>query len=355
MQQLPKSPAALFSENFFAFMLLPGFLLAICYWLVFMNFYYDAINDWLSGGFVLRTLPLETLSGEVIFSSENWKGLEKISLIRDKKRNDFAISQMHAKFRDYALSRDLKIVTPSSKRAHSLSFVDILGYVSVENYYARLTSFWDERSKIEIGGDSSISPDGEMISFIAYKHTEKELKGGFMQDVYHPASLYILKTNNSELVAVIKDVHRKSKISWSPDSKRIIFTMADEFLYIYDIHLKNTITKIAKGWAGKWSSDGEEIIYISGNHHFLVLCTPSGKINNVIRGNNVLNMTFSPDRRYVVYVRQSWHQLGLERKVTLEVSTRNGSAKNTIQQQTSGIGFSMNSLFLRGFLSWIKN
>ncbi len=354
-------------------------VLIVIYCLVFVFYAFGPINRWKSDGHTLRRIPNNALSGKILFPTDKQEGIFTLS-ISEHDNKEFVTDVVETRIKDYYLTEEIKIIDNMGNIIPMTSYVSdtgilgkkimnsvgkpnpsrrvpyydrrIIGYDPGNKYFVRLNELLsDNKQNIRIRC-SRLSPDGEMISFICYKENRSIGKNGFIKRQPGQAKLYIFATENKKILAVLDNVYARSKISWSPDSNKVIFSKYDKRLYIYNV--KNKVRKFfAEGFSGVWSSDGKEIIFISPDERHVIISNEYGEIHGNIEVNNVVNIAMSPDNNFVLMARIEYYCFGMDRIVNLEVSNRNGSARNVLYEESSPYSIlQMHSLYLWDFLIW---
>ncbi|MFH0803312.1 MAG: hypothetical protein V2A78_13135 [bacterium] len=288
------------------------------------------MDEWIKGGETLRRIPESALSGVLIFTDNRNKSKIRCMTLGNKK-NTAGVPIENA-IRDFVLTEGLKInkETKGLKIKESNRFGSFLEPESNDTiflglfekkYIGRLSS----HSKKTLYYHAAISPDGAKLAFI------KPIKGS------RSGKLCILKLDDSEILNILNDVSIYSDVSWSPDSKKLYYVNIDEALFVYNLKSK-TAHKIINGSFLVWSIDGDEFIY--GTRNEMKICDSSGNIKNTVKVTNSFNAVFSPDKKFIAYVR-IFVTMPLD-FTSLEISNRNGSAKRII----AGMNTELNSNFI---------
>jgi Tol biopolymer transport system component/C-terminal processing protease CtpA/Prc len=146
----------------------------------------------------------------------------------------------------------------------------------------------------------ALSPDGKKVAFVARgeifadfaeKETDKEQRQG--------PSFRVTRTDA-----------REGQISWTPDSRSLIY-ISDRHdepeVYRYDF-LTNTETRLTNDPAPKWlprcSPDGKWIAYIRDTHAVYLLNVQSGETHRFAEGSfvRVGDLAWSPDSQWLAYL-----------------------------------------------------
>jgi TolB protein len=101
------------------------------------------------------------------------------------------------------------------------------------------------------------SPDGKWLAFGA---------GRFSTGI----ELYIMEANTGLVRRITDNAYRDDSPAWSPDSRRLVFTSAEDGynrLYIIDIESgeRHLLTNATFGYMPAWSPDGAQIVF--GSNH----------------------------------------------------------------------------------------
>lgn len=149
--------------------------------------------------------------------------------------------------------------------------------------------------------NSKWSPDGKYIAYISDKSGEDEI--------------YITPQDGSgeEIQLTTNGEPYKWQLSWSPDSKKILFSDRELKLYYVDVDSKN-VTEVAegevgRGFFGSWSPDSKWIAYSLPEHRKMnrvfIYSVDEKKSYSVTEGwYNSGSPVFSEDGKYLYFVSQ---------------------------------------------------
>lgn len=147
--------------------------------------------------------------------------------------------------------------------------------------------------------DPSYSPDGKWLAFISDRSGREEL--------------YLIASDGAGEPAKITDIDAlKNSMSWSPNSKELVFTSSDNKLRKYNVETKQTVelTSSRFGNIGQpaWSPDGKWIAYSkpdqTRNGEIYLVPSAGGEERKVTFDSfSELNPRFTADGRKLYFVR----------------------------------------------------
>jgi Tol biopolymer transport system component len=168
--------------------------------------------------------------------------------------------------------------------------------------------------------DPSISPDGKYIAFDAgainiagagvdIRHIEGGIMGGITPEM--GSGIVVMNINGTNIKRLTNDPGDEIQPSWSPDSKKIIFTESGTII-IMNIDGSNVRSTGQTGYYPRWSPDGKHIAFLSERAGDMFL---NMKLYHIyimdIDGTNVTQLTFgnrwdwsldlSPDGKKIVF------------------------------------------------------
>jgi hypothetical protein len=92
---------------------------------------------------------------------------------------------------------------------------------------------------------------------------------------------------------------------WSPDGKQIAYQSMNGSVFVYDLG-KRTSTRLAKGTGATWSPDGNWIAFQDGDTYCAIHPSGEGRRELFHKTRATPGLYWSPDSRFVAYVREDF-------------------------------------------------
>ena len=168
----------------------------------------------------------------------------------------------------------------------------------------------------------TVSPNGQKLAF----------NGWTMQQVPQENQIWVLDVPTGEMEAVTEVPHFGWPysfwgISWSPNGKRLVFSLARpgwlEQLYLLDIETKEIeiLTELNKDFYPVWAPDGQRVLFLRWNREFDTFCMIDIETKVIEPLFDVDKATgywsaWSPDGEFIAYSR--WGTIYVYNPVTAE-------------------------------------
>lgn len=179
----------------------------------------------------------------------------------------------------------------------------------------------NEKMLLAPAGHPTISPDGQYIAFdagainIAGAGVDlTDIKGGIMGGVTPEMGrgIVVMNINGTNIKRLTDDLGDEIMPSWSPDSKRIVFTK-DGIIRIMDADGSNWTNTGQGGYYARWSPDGKRIAFLSERagdmfrnvklDHIYVMDADGANVTQLTFGDNRWDgiLDWSPDGTKIVF------------------------------------------------------
>ena len=155
----------------------------------------------------------------------------------------------------------------------------------------------------------SVSPNGKKLAF----------NGWTIDQIPQENQIWMLDLETGEMEVMTQVPHQGWPysfygISWSPNSKRLAFSLARpgwlEHLYLLDVETKEieVLTELHKDFYPVWAPDGQRILFLRWNREFDTFCTIDVETKTIETLFDVDKATgywadWSPTGEYIVYSR----------------------------------------------------
>jgi len=179
----------------------------------------------------------------------------------------------------------------------------------------------------------ALSPDGTQIAFV--------VRG----------ELFAVKRIGGKAMRLTKTAARESAITWSPDSKKLLF--CSDRIGTKDIFVMQSIdgdepalarsrrrkttplaTSDAEEHSPKWSPDGKKIAYLTDRGHLWIMNANGTGKRELVKGPNIGSIAWSPDSRWLAFQKTSGYWIS----DVYVVSVKSGSAHDITRHASSDHG-----------------
>jgi Tol biopolymer transport system component len=144
------------------------------------------------------------------------------------------------------------------------------------------------------------APDGQRLAMIA-------------SSAFTPATLYVVDVDGSHLVP-LAEVNDYSSLDWSPDGKRIVYTMNVRTINVVDTDGTHQ-RELTAGYDPHWSPDGRTIAFRREDGLYSI--NPDGSNLALTLQANISSFAWSPDGSHIAIVQTAGQQQGPEKIVII--------------------------------------